>query len=601
MRYLVDDLAQEFELPVVSSETVFGDEPFRAEELRSLYEDAHGDVIAICSPGGLVGYVSPACQTTLGWEPAALVGRALVDFVHPDDLPAIKASHSSALLSPMAFSAMFRFRCRDGRYLWTEGVIRQIANPRAPGALLLMVSMRDVADRKLAEVELEGQAFIDPLTGIATRTVFMDRLALALLRLERSDTVLAVIYLDLDRFKVINDSLGHEVGDRLLMKVAERAAATIRPADTLARLGGDEFVVLAEGLGAGEVAKRLAARVCESMEVPFDLEGESIVCTTSAGVATTTDFGHSALGLLQEANLALSKAKNRGRNRAEEFDEELRTTAVGRLAAERMIRSAVEEKRLLVRYQPIVDLHTGHVVQVEALLRITQHDAIVLPEVFIDVAEETGLLVAIDESVLSQAVTQAATWARELPVTDFGGVAINVTGRHLSDSRFVQVVADALAANELAPGALAIEVTERVLMEASNSAMDCLRTIRELGVPVGLDDFGTGYSSLAYLRQFPLDFLKIDQSFIRQLQEGAENLAIVTAIIQLAHALDLSVVAEGVETAEQLQILTRLRCDRAQGFLFGRAEDPGAIAALVEVRSKLSPVCPDGTATEGWS
>ncbi|MCU1352447.1 MAG: diguanylate cyclase/phosphodiesterase with sensor(s) [Acidimicrobiales bacterium] len=559
--------------------------PLRIDELVDLYEGTTGDVTAVCSTDGSFSHVSAACRTMLGWEPDQLVGQPVADFVHPEEVGIFEAARDSIARSKTVCTVAFRVRCEDGGYLWTESVMRPIASSPEEGAAPVVLSIRDVADRKLMEARLERQAMTDPLTGIANRTVLMDRLGQALRRLERASSVLAVIYLDLDRFKVINDSLGHELGDQLLMRVAERAVGAVRPTDTLARIGGDEFVVLAEGLASEDEATMIAARVITSMEEPFELEGESIVCTTSAGVATTTDFAHSPVGLLQEADLALYRAKERGRNRAEVFDEELRTTAIGRLAIERMIRSAIDDDRLLVQYQPIIDLTSGQVCRYEALVRIQERDRLVLPYDFIDVAEETGLLVKIDEYVLDEAIGQAARWSRDLAFPDFGGVAINVTGRHLADSHFVQVISDALEANDLPAGSVALEVTERVLMEASNSAMDCLRTIRRLGVPIGLDDFGTGYSSLAYLRQFPLDFLKIDRSFVRHLSAGTENVAIVTAIIDLAHAIDLFVVAEGVESEEQMATLTSLECDQAQGYLFGRASSVGAATAVIEDRS----------------
>jgi diguanylate cyclase (GGDEF)-like protein/PAS domain S-box-containing protein len=562
-------------------------EPLRSEELVGLVGETEGDVIAFCTPARILRFVSPASRAMFGWEPAELVGHVLDDFVHPDDLVTVRALHSAASQMPRVCVATYRFRCRDGGYLWTESVLRQTQDPRQAGEILLRAAIRDIADRKLVEARLERQATTDPLTGIANRTVFMDRLEQALRRMQRHNSVLAVVYLDLDRFKVINDSLGHELGDRLLMKVAERALGIVRPADTLARIGGDEFVVLAEDLASVDEARHIAERLCESIEAPFDLDGEAIVCTASAGVAMTSDPEHSALGLLEEADLALYRAKNRGRNRTEVFDQELRATAIGRLQVEQMIRSAINEDRLRVQYQPIVELPAGHIVRVEALVRIQDENEVVGPERFLSVAEETGLLTKVDEFVLAQAIEQAATWTRATTSAAFQGIAINVTARRLSDSKFVQVVADALEEHDLPPGSLAIEVTERVLMEASNSAMECLRTIRALGVPVGLDDFGTGYSSLAYLRQFPLDFLKIDQSFVRQLGQSPESVAIATAIIDLAHALHLSVIAEGVETDEQLQTLIGLGCDQAQGFLFGRADDPSAIDALVRRRSSI--------------
>jgi len=559
--------------------------PVSAEELALLQEQPHGDITALSTPDGVFTYVSAASLTTLGWEPAELVGHAAEEYVHPEDMAAVLTCRHAALRSPIPVTATCRFRCKDGEYLWTESLLRQIPHPRDASRILLMASIRDIANRKLVEDTLQRQALTDPLTGVANRTVFMDRVSQALRRLERSPTLIGVVYLDLDRFKVINDSLGHELGDRLLVKVADRTLAALRPTDTLARLGGDEFAVLSEGLAASEDAHHLAERVCRSIQEPFVLGEESVVCTASAGVATTADATHSPRALLQEADLALYRAKGRGRNRVEVFDEELRATATGRLGVERMIRNAIDEDLLRVRYQPIVDLRTGQVVLAEALVRIQGPDELIPPDLFIDIAETSGLLVTVDGYVLDRAVEQVATWSRELAPTGFHGVTVNLTGRHLSDSHFGDVVAGALADNHLPQGALILEVTERVLLEASNSAMDCLRAIRDLGVLVGLDDFGTGYSSLAYLREFPLDFVKIDRSFVQQLGTAPEAVAIVRAIIDLAHGLHLWVVAEGVETAEQEATLIGLGCDCAQGYLFGHAEHPDAVSALVNERS----------------
>jgi diguanylate cyclase (GGDEF)-like protein/PAS domain S-box-containing protein len=564
------------------------DDPLHATVVLGLLEANASDVAMLCSAKGVLLYVSAAVGPMLGWKQAELTGRITDDFIHPEDRAAVVMSRTAALRSPATVVTAQRFLAKDGGYLWTESATRQVVDQRARGGVLLMTSTRDIADRKLVEARLERQALTDPLTGIANRTVLMDRLNQALSRLQRDKYVLGVIYLDLDRFKVINDSLGHKLGDQLLMKVAERALTTLRPTDTLARIGGDEFVVVAEGLHSVNDAKRLAQRICTSIEVPFDLDGEAIVCTVSAGIATTIDSTHSGQGLLQEADLALYRAKDRGRNRAEVFDEELRATAIGRLGTERMVRRAIQDDGLRVHYQPIIDLNTGQVVAAEALVRIQGPDRLIMPDTFIDVAEESGLLVDIDEWVLLRAVEQAAVWQRDLAPGHFGGIAINITGRHLSDSHFAQVLGDALAQRGLSAGSLSIEVTERVLMEASNSAMEGLRAIRGLGVNVGLDDFGTGYSSLAYLRQFPLDFVKIDRSFIHGLSDQPDEGAIVSAIIGLAHALHLSVVAGGVETEEQLVILKRLGCDQAQGFLFSRADEPAFIGSMIKGRTALT-------------
>jgi EAL domain-containing protein (putative c-di-GMP-specific phosphodiesterase class I) len=302
----------------------------------------------------------------------------------------------------------------------------------------------------------------------------------------------------------------------------------------------------------------------------------------SVGIATTTDSHQVAERLLQEADLALYRAKDRGRDRAEVFDEDLRTTAVGRLGTERMLRRAIDEERLRVQYQPIIDLRSGRVVSAEALIRIVDPDDGVLgPDSFLTVAEETGLLAIIDEWVFAQALEEAAGWCRRLGETDCPGLNLNVTSRRVADATFFDAVVGALDSRRLPRHSMQVEVTERVLMEASNSALAALRALREAGIRVGLDDFGTGFSSLAYLRQFPLDFVKIDRSFVQGLARGSGEDAIVNAIIGLAHAFGLDVVAEGVETETQLASLAELGCDQAQGFLFAEPGEPSAVDELI--------------------
>jgi diguanylate cyclase (GGDEF)-like protein len=390
------------------------------------------------------------------------------------------------------------------------------------------------------------------------------------------------LYVDLDRFKVINDSLGHRTGDAVLMAMAERLTHHVRPADTLARLGGDEFVIVAEDIANEGAAIELANRITEAGHEAFQLGDEEFICTLSVGIACTADSQRNPQELLQEADLALYRAKDLGRDRAEVFDEELRTKAIGRLVTERMLRRAMQEQRIVVEYQPIIDLHTGNGVGAEALVRIDDSErGLLQPDSFLEVAEETGLLIAIDELVLADAVHQSAAWRARLAATAAVEVAINVTARHLADATFAKSVIDLLDANGVARHDLQIEVTERVLMEASNSAMSGLRALRDIGVQVGLDDFGTGYSSLAYLRQFPLDFVKIDRSFIGDLDQVGNEKAIVAAIVTLSHALGLTVVAEGVETRDQLRILESLGCDRGQGYLFGRPGAPSAVDQLI--------------------
>jgi diguanylate cyclase (GGDEF)-like protein/PAS domain S-box-containing protein len=541
---------------------------------------ASPDVQVVTSEHGVFRYVSPGCLGLFGWQPGELEGRHEDEFAHLDDIAALHASRDELGGGADHATATFRFLCRDGSYRWTETRGRRI---EPDGSGLVLSALRDVSERHQLTMALKHEASTDPLTGVANRTVLMDRLRQGLRRMERASGVLAVLYVDLDRFKVVNDSLGHRVGDAILLKMAERLTHHIRPADTLARLGGDEFVIVAENMVDDRAATDLAARIIEAGREPFRVGMEEFTCTLSVGVASTADSQRAAEDLLREADLALYRAKDRGRDRAEVFDEELQTKAVGRLVTERMLRRALDEDGLVVEYQPIIDLCTGGAVGSEALVRMRDPNtrSLLQPDAFLDVAEESGLLIAMDERVLADAIKQVSGWRIRLAETQFVEVAINVTARHLADVGFQRSIVDQLATNGVDPGSLQLEVTERVLMEASNSAITGLHGLRDVGVQVGLDDFGTGYSSLAYLQQFPLDFVKIDKSFIDEIGRVAGNVAIVAAIITLAHALELTVVAEGVETEEQLRILERLDCDRAQGFLFAKSIEPGAIDDFV--------------------
>lgn len=547
-------------------------------DLQALTAES-ADMTTVAAIGGGYRYVSSASRWLLGWAPSELIGRVEDDMVHPDDIPSLHAARASIATQGTRVVATYRFQSADGSYRWVEATSRQVTDD---GSLFVVTTVRDIAERQKSDVLLQQRATTDPLTGLANRTVLMDRLAHAIRRLDRSSGLLAVLFLDLDRFKVINDSLGHRVGDAVLQAMAGRLHAFVRSSDTLARLGGDEFVVIAEDVDDEQAAIDLGNRIAEAGREPYAVGAEQYVCTVSVGVATTTDCRQSPQTLLQEADLALYRAKDRGRDRAEVFDEHLRTRAVGRLGMERKIRRAIDEDRLCVEYQPIFDLRSARSVGAEALVRIDDPDeGTLFPEAFLEVAEETGLLGPIDDWVLRQAVGQAASWRERFAATDIPSVAVNITTRHLADAEFGRDVVALLDSHSVPRDRFQIEVTERVLMEASNSAMTGLKTLRDAGIEVGLDDFGTGFSSLSYLRQFPLDFVKIDRSFIHGLRVVDGEEAIVAAIIDLAHAIGLYSIAEGVETAEELNALKLLGCDRAQGFLLARPAPADAIDALM--------------------
>ena len=549
-----------------------GGDPWRA------LVDGSPDLTTVAGTDGVFRYVSSACGRLFGWDPAELVGRREDDFVHADDLAYLRAGRSA--LAEVGFATVnFRFSCRDSSYRWAQSTRRLV---KSGGLTWVVSAVRDMTPTRAHTISLELRASSDPLTGVANRTVLMDRLQQGLRRMTRSGGVLAVLYLDLDRFKVVNDSLGHRAGDAVLAEMAARLTRHVRPSDTVARLGGDEFVVLTEGLKDEQEAVALGQRIIEAARARFRVGAEDFVCTMSVGIACTTGSQRDADDLLGEADMALYRAKERGRDRAEAFDEEMRARAIGRLVTERLLRRALDDDRVVVQYQPIVDLRSRRPAAAEALLRIlSPAGALILPLAFLEVAEETGLLVAMDERVLADAAEKAGGWQSRLAGTGFGEVAVNIGARHLADAGFHGTVVGRLDAHGVAHHRLQVELTERAFLEASNSAMNGLRELRAAGVQVGLDDFGTGYSSLAHLRTLPLDFIKIDCALIRELERDPHVRAITGAIVTLAHALELSVIAEGVETDAEFEVLQELGCDRAQGFLFAGSGAPGAIDELV--------------------
>ena len=567
--------------------------PVSASEDRAMHlavAEGSPDLHAVTTLDGVYLFASRPGLAPFGWQPEDLVNANEDSFAHPDDVAAVRDCRQAAAQEPFAVKTVVsRFRCADDSYRWIEGLSRAM---ELDGESVIVSAVRDIAARREAEADLHRMASTDPLTGVANRTVFMDRLQMALRRLERRDSVVAVLFLDLDRFKLINDSVGHVTGDAVLLQLAARLRGYLRPEDTLARLGGDEFAIVVEDMEWADQAMALAQRIVDAGQTPFSVGDERFICTASVGVAVTSDPERGAEGILQEADLALYRAKNRGRNRAEVFDEDLRTRAVGRLGTERMLRRAIKEDRLRLEYQPIIDVGTGDTVAVEALVRVwdATQPTLIAAEAFIEVAEEAGLLPAMDAWVLGQVVEQATSWRSLLAGSGFADIAINVTARQVANSGFAESIIDLLAQHGLPADSLQIEVTERVLMEASNSAMTGLRLLREAGVRVGLDDFGTGYSSLSYLRLFPLDFVKIDRSFIRALAPGTTERAIVASVIGLAHALDMAVVAEGVEKQSQLEQLEALGCDRAQGYLIAAPGHADRIEDRVLRRTGAGPL-----------
>jgi diguanylate cyclase (GGDEF)-like protein len=418
--------------------------------------------------------------------------------------------------------------------------------------------------------EAVHQATHDGLTGLPNRNLVIDRLTHAIARARRRPDTLAVLFIDLDRFKVVNDSLGHSVGDEVLVQVAQRLEEAVRPGDTVARLAGDEFVVVCEDVEGDADVLALAHRIADAVAAPIPLYGRDAIITASIGIALAGESTR-AEDLLRDADVAMYRAKERGRARLELFDEDMRTRMLQRLEIEHALRRALQRREFVLYYQPTVSLATGRIVSVEALLRWPDPErGLVMPDEFIPVAEENGLIMPLGRWALEEACRQLAQWRREYPEWSDLEVSVNLSARQFADPDLVPVVAGALREAGLDPSGLWLEITESVLMEEAESTVETLRALRALGVHLSIDDFGTGYSSLSYLKRFPVDVLKIDRSFVDGLGTDAEDEAIVTAVVRLAQALELGVVAEGVETAGQLAELRRLGCTAVQGYYFGR-------------------------------
>jgi diguanylate cyclase (GGDEF)-like protein len=436
---------------------------------------------------------------------------------------------------------------------------------------------RDLTERMELMKQLEQQALHDALTGLPNRRLFVERLHQALARLERKDHWVAVLFMDVDRFKVVNDSLGHDVGNQLVVALGERLKGLLRPQDTVARFGGDEFALLCDDIDDEQHVESIAERIIENLKAPIALDDHQLVVSTSIGVALTKDPRAHAEALVGDADAAMYRAKDQGRGRVELFDESVRTRAAERLSIELALRRGLEEGQFQLFFQPLVSLDGGRTVGYEALLRwFHPQRGLIGPDRFIPLAEETGLIVPMGEWVLNEACREAASLSNGDDEGDLV-MGVNLSFRQVAQPKLRGLVARALDQSGLDPSRLCLELTESVLMENSDQAISTLRALKSLGVQLALDDFGTGYSSLSYLQRFPVDTVKIDRSFVNRLGTDADGSAIVDAVLRIGEVLDLEVVAEGVETDNQQAELRGLGCRIAQGYLFGRPQ-PAEVA-----------------------
>ena len=445
----------------------------------------------------------------------------------------------------------------------------------------LSVYFQDVTERKALEKRLRHQSLHDSLTGLPNRRLFVDRLGQALGRTRRRDRLVAILFTDLDDFKVVNDSLGHDTGDKLLVEVAKRLGSCLRPEDTLARFGGDEFTVLIEDLEVPDGAVRVAERIVEELREPFLLEGRELYVAASIGVALGSAGTKDAEELLREADTAMYRAKDQGSDH-EVFDTAMHGRAVDRLELENDLRRAIEQNEFVVHYQPIISLQTGELWGMEALVRWEHPERGLLnPDEFVPVAEESGLVVPMGELVLEEACRRAVEWQREFPGNPPLAMSVNLSGRQLRRPDLPETIGRALTESGLSASSLGLDITETVYISALEANTAALDRLRALGIRICLDDFGSGYSSLSYLKRLPADILKVDKSFTKGLGLEVEDTAIVQTVVDLAHILGMEVVAEGVEVEEQETLLREMGCDFAQGYLFSRPLPPEAVSEFL--------------------
>jgi diguanylate cyclase (GGDEF)-like protein/PAS domain S-box-containing protein len=534
--------------------------------------------MALIDPDGAFLTVNHALCSILGYGEPELLALSFHDVRHPDDAPRSRAQLAHVLAgSDPRFESEMRYLHRDGHVVWASTGVGAVHRDDGQ-ARYFVVQLHDVSDRRRVEEELAHQSLHDPLTGLPNRVLFTDRLQQALVRQLRHGHKVAVLFIDLDRFKLINDGLGHVAGDRVLQEAARRLDAAARAEDTVARFGDDEFTVLCEEIER-ETATAIAERLLAELGRPFVLDDEELHLGASAGVRIGDGTGVDADGLLRDANLALYVAKQHGRGRVELHDPAARLRGFDPLALEQALRAAIRRDELRLHYQPLVEVRTGRVAGVEALIR-WEHPThgTISPGEFVPVAEESELIVQIGEWVLEEACRQLARWRTAGIVGGTVQMAVNVSPRQLCRPEFVLTVDAALRAADLEPRALCIEITESAIIHDPELALDSLRTLKRRGVAIALDDFGVGFSSLSQIRELPpLDTIKVDRSFTAGLGENQSDGAVVQAVLSLAETLGLIAVAEGVETKEQLTRLRGMGCDVVQGFLFSRPLPPAEL------------------------
>jgi diguanylate cyclase (GGDEF)-like protein/PAS domain S-box-containing protein len=551
---------------------------------QALIEHSY-DVIALISPHGEILDMSTSAARLSGYNLRVLIGRNISEFVHEQDLPLLhSATHEILDNAENPRTLEFRFWHSDGSLRWLEANLVNMVNQ--PGVGSIVANIRDITERKLSQETILHQALHDSLTGLPNRKEFSIRMGAAIETAKRHKRKMAIMFLDMDRFKSINDTLGHAVGDTLLKVAATRFKACLRAEDTVARFGGDEFLILLNEIHSAHEAVTVAEKILKAVNLPVQVGSHTFHPSVSIGIAIYPYDGLDTHELKKHADMALYHAKEKGRNCYSLYDLSVDSHASEKLALENELRQAMASEQLSLYYQPIISLKTGKVLAMEALVR-WQHPTkgLLSPAEFIPLAEESGLLLTLSEYVLKSACRQYKIWeAAGFPKFR---MAINLSAQSFTEGGFIENFSSVLEKCGVEPGNLEIEITETVAMSDLETTAENLKQLKKMGVRISIDDFGTGYSSLSYLKRFPIHSLKIDRSFVRQCIVNEQDAGIVRTIVSMAHTLNLKVIAEGVETDQQFNFLTGLGCDAAQGYYISQPLPPEALTGWLEARKLL--------------
>jgi PAS domain S-box-containing protein len=570
-------------------------------QLFEVITENAADMIAVIDGAGNRVYNSPAYQKVLGYSLEELKSTSSVEQIHPEDKQRVLEAAAKARITGRGERLEYRIRHKDGTWLILESVATAIQSEEGLAERLVIVN-RDITERKRAEEALAHNALHDALTNLPNRTLVLERVRHALALSQRHTSYkFAVLFIDLDEFKVFNDSLGHAAGDALLIQIARRLTVSIRSADTVsrpvqmgdpstfvsvARLGGDEFTVLLEDIKDCGDAIRVAERIQERLKIPFVVEGQEMVITASIGIAFCATSYINPEDLVRDAEIAMYRAKREGKARCQVFDNAMHALAVKRLQLETDLRRALELGEFRVHYQPIVSLQSGQIVGFEALSRWQRPEGLLSPAHFIQIAEQTGIILPMNRLLLREACLQLRAWHLEFPSDPPLTMSVNITPKEFAQPDLADQIGAILVEVGIDPSSINVEITETIAMADPQRSSLLLSELKALGVHMSIDDFGTGYSSLSRLQGFPVDTLKIDRTFVSKIDTDRETRQIVRIIIMLAHNLGLKVVAEGAETAEQVSLLKQLKCELVQGYFFARPGDHAAAQAFLMSKYK---------------